>query len=175
MEEIKPEELAKEVKVTDLLKEISEQQKQIIAEKKDKAWKIPRKGKISNSKARKGWATFHIIRNNGEQEWIKAPITDGTAKIEGFPRIATIDYRLSYNGKPYYIIPEWSMKPFSPIEHKEETERSKMDMVGRKLILSKLEGEQIKAKKSFGSMGWIILVIAIGVGAWYLMKGGKLF
>ena len=168
---------SKEESIRELLKQVRYNQVKLESEKKVKGWKIPFKGRVNKAKAAKGYATFQIIRNNGVIDFIKAPIEDGTARIDGFPRIATIDYKLTYKNSPYFIIPEWSMKPFSPVEHKEETERIKMDMIGRKLILSKLEGEQIKTKAKMDGkvIGWVILIGVIGVGAWYLLKGGKLF
>ena len=142
----------------------------------DKPWKIPWGARVGKTAIKKGYATICIINENGGTRFIKAKVEDGTISIDGFPRLATADYCLSHNGKPFYIIPTWSMKPFSPVEHYAETEREKMNMAGRRVILAKLEREAIKPTgKGFGMIGWIILgAIVLGVG-YYLITGGKLF
>ena len=73
------------------------------------------------------------------------------------------------------IQPSWSLKPFSAADNYEDSIKEQMNIAGRKLVLAKMKYEAIAPKKSFGGMGWIILVIAIGAAAWYLIKGGSLF
>ena len=55
---------------------------------------------------------------------------DGTIMVDGVPRISTIDYKLNYKGKPWVIIPEWSLKPFSSSENYEQTIKDKMNIEG---------------------------------------------
>ena len=102
--EVKPEPTVKE-----LLNEIRRGQQGLEAEKKVKSWRVPWKARVSGKRAQKGWATIQIIHDNGDQDFIKAPIKDGLVDVEGFPRIATAQYKVSYKGKPWYIIPAWSM------------------------------------------------------------------
>lgn len=154
---------------------IAAQQEQMMDKKKEKKWKLPWGKTPSNSQASKGYATFQIIRENGEVDFVKAPIYDLTAKIDGFPRIASPEYRLTHKGKPFYIIPSWSMKPFSPVENYAEVEKDKMHIAGRRVVLASMETEQIKSKKSMGMMLWVILGIAGVALLYYMLKGGKLF
>jgi hypothetical protein len=141
----------------------------------EKPFKIPFGARVSKGKAKKGWTTVQIIRNNGNIDFKRVQVTDGTVRVDDFPRVATIDYKLTYKGRPFLIVPEWSMKPFSAVENYEETVKEKMNMAGRKIVLSKLEGEQLKKKTGFGGIGWIILlIVGAGVG-WYIMQGGTLF
>ena len=162
--------------IKDLLKKLAEQNEQLIEKKKPKEWKFPFIGRVNNNKANQGYATFCIIKDNGEVQFIKTQVSEGTAMIEGFPRVAMADYALHYKGKPFYIIPSWSMKPFSPKENLEQTEKDKMHMVGRRLVLERLQREAINPKKKMGGMiGWIILIGVVGIGAYYLISGGKIF
>src|SRR3990167_1592173 len=149
-----------------MLSEILENQRGLTEEKKISRWKLPWKARISERKAQKGWATIQVIKDNGEVEFVKIEIKDGTVKIDNFPRVATIDYKLSHKGKPFYIIPSWSMKPFSAVENYSNTEKEKMNIAGRRSVLAVLETQQIKTKKDFGSMWWIILA-AVVIGAIY--------
>lgn len=159
----------------DMIKEIKKQNEEILAGKEDKAFKLPWKAKLTKGKIKKDWAIVQVINQNRNMDFIKAQIKDGCIEVAGFPRIATTDYMLSWKGHPWIIIPEWSIKPFSPVENYEETVKEKMNMSGRRGVLSTLEIEAIKKKGGFGIVGWIILgVIILGVG-YYLISGGNLF
>jgi hypothetical protein len=162
--------------ISQKLDRIAKQNEDMLATRKEKGWKLPWGKKTSKSQVNKGWTTVQIIRNNGNIDFIKAPIEDGTVTVDGIPRISTIDYKLSHKGKPFVIIPEWSLKPFSPVENYEQTEKDRLTTTGTRLILAKMEKEAIKpASKGFGSMGWIILVIVGLAVGYYFLKGGKLF
>jgi len=165
----------KEQGVKDMLKEVLDNQKGLVAEKKVKGWKIPWKARVSGRKAQKGWATVMIIKDNGEVEFIKNQIKDGVTVVNDFPRVATIDHKLSYKGKPLYIIPSWSMKPFSAVENYSETEREKMNIAGRRSILAVLETEKIKKKGDYGNLIWIVIGLIVLGGAYYFGKNAGWF
>lgn len=165
----------KEASVKDLLMEIKAKQEALAEVPKDikKPWKMPWKGKVSNSNARKNYATICVVKDNLEVDFIKQQISDGTVDIDGLPRVATADHVLHYKGKPFFIIPYWDSKPFSPVSSYEQSIRDKTNIAGRRLILSKLEKEAIKPKGKGGSMMmWIILGIVILGAGYYFIKGG---
>jgi hypothetical protein len=172
MEEDMNEEDRPEKTIREMLQSIEEQNKALIETKETKEFKIPFFSRVSNMKAKKGFATVIIIRHNGVLDFKKIKIEDGVVKLDGFPRVSTIDYKLTHKGKPVFIFPEWSIKPFSPVENYEESIKEKMNMVGRRTILSKLEGEKISLKTPLGSKGWIILIIALVAAGYYFIKGG---
>lgn len=160
----------KEVGLKDMLGEILKNQQAIQKEQAVKKWKVPWKARVGKRQASKGYATVQVIRDNGDIEFTKRLVQDGVVEVEGFPRVATINHKLSYKGKPFYIIPTWSLKPFSPAENYLETEKEKMNIAGRRAVLSALESEKIKTKKDMGNMVWIIVaIVAIG-GIWYFGK-----
>lgn len=144
--------------------------------KKEKFFKLPWKAKVKPKAVSKGWATIQILKNNGSVDFVKKQVDeDGCIDIDGFPRIASADYRLIHKNTPFYIIPEWSMKPISLVDTYADSERDKMNIVGRRVILSKLEKEQIKPKKQMGSgIWWIIGAIVVIGGIYYFMKNGGL-
>ena len=171
--------MEEETTVKSLLETIKQQNQQLLENKEAKPWKLPWKAKVSNARVKKGWAHVQIIRNNGEQEFIKARIdNDGCVDIDGFPRIATAEHRMTYKNRPYYIFPEWSMRPISLTQQMEKDVQDKMDVFGRRTVLARIVSKEMKpgAKKSIGMIGWIILA-AIVIGAiYYITKGGgKLF
>jgi hypothetical protein len=148
-----------------ILKEKQEEEKP-----KEKKFKLPWSARVGNSAAKKGYSTYLTIKNNGEVDFQKLPAKDGVVIIDGFPRIATIDHKLSYKGKPLYIIPEWSMKPFSAVENYEKTEIERMNIAGRRTILATLTNEKIKPKGNVGGLVYIIIGAVVIGGIYYLAK-----
>lgn len=168
MEEENLRDLIKDLKNTIENKDVAEQSA------KEDNWKMPfftkLKCKVGKNKIDKGWATIQIVRNNGNVTFTKAQVKDGVAIIDGFPRACSVEHVLFYKRKPFYILPEWSLKPFSAAENYQQTEKERMNIAGRRAVLATLETEKIKTKKDFGSLGWV-LVVAVVVGAvWYLGK-----
>ena len=150
--------------------------KNVPTEKEEEStkWKLPffkrMKFNVSKKKIENGFAQFIIVRSTRSMEFTRAKVKDGIAIIDGFPRVATSDHVLLYNNKPTYIIPEWSLKPFSPEENYAITEKEKMNIAGRRAVLSVLETEKIKNKKDLGGLVWVIIVIAVVGGLYYFGK-----
>jgi len=146
---------------------------------KNSNWKIPFlksfKFRVGKKKVEKGWSQIIIIRNNRQLEFTKAQVKDGIAIIDGFPRITTAAHTLFYNKKPTYIIPEWSLKPFSAEENLDTMEKEKMNIAGRRAILATLETEKIKPKKDLGSIIWVVVIVAIVGAGYYLGKNAGWF
>lgn len=171
MEEKK--ETKQEINVKEMLTKIAKQQNEIIIQKKEKEWKMPFRARLSKGQVKKNFATFCVVQDNKEVNFIKVPINDGTAEIDGIPRIATANYALTYKGKPFYILPYWSLRPFSAMENIEKTEADKMNIAGRRLVLSKLEKEVIKPKGNMmQGKGWLLLLVAVVAGGYLIFKGG---
>jgi len=138
------------------------------------SWKIPfltkMKSNVGKKKVEKGWATIIIVRNNRNLQFTRSQIKDGIAIVDGFPRVCTVDHTLFFKNKPFYIFPEWSLKPFSPEENYAQTERDKMNMAGRRAVLATLETEKIKTKKDMGNIIWVVLGIIVIGGLYYFGK-----
>lgn len=156
-----------------MLNEVLENQRKIQGEKEErtwKSWKLPRKARVSKRMTAKGWAGFILIKDTGAIDFAKAQVKDGIAMIDGFPRIATINHSLTYKNQRVYIVPSWSMKPISLADNYAQAEQDKMNLAGRRSVLAALQTEQIKNKKDYGSLGWIILIAAIVGVVWYFGK-----
>ena len=169
--------MEEETNVKDLLKKLVEQNQQIIEEKQSKPWKVPWKARVKPKQISKGFATVQVIRNNGSVDFYKCRVDeDGCVNIDGFPRLSTAEYRLVHKNTPWYIIPEWSMKPISLVDNYAETERDRMNVARRRVILGKLEREKIKGKKMGRSMIWWIVggLIVLGVIYYFAKNAGWL-
>lgn len=144
------------------------------AEEPNKSWNIPFltrfKSNVGKKKIEKGWATIILIRSNRNLVFTRAQVKDGMAIIDGFPRVCTVDHTLFFKRKPFYIIPEWSLKPFSPEDNYEQAEKDKMNIAGRRAVLATLETEKIKTKKDFGSWMWVIVGLVVIGAVWYFGK-----
>jgi hypothetical protein len=126
--------------------------------------------KLSGSEKKKGYIRYLYISENKNIKAVKVPVEEGTTFFEGSPRIATPDYMLTWDGDPCIIQPGWSMKPFSPVDNMEQTIKDKMNAVGNRLLLNRIELGAVKSKK--GIPGWMIIVglLLLGGAAYLLLK-----
>lgn len=160
-----------DLSVKDWLKKISEQ---LNKSPETKKWKMPWSGKLSKGKAKNGWVTIIHIKDNRNLEFMKVPLDEQTATIDGCPRIVTPDDVLYHKGKPVVIFPSWSVKPISVTSNYDETIKEKYRSTGYKLLLNKMKKEVIENKKSI-SGGLIFGIIAVVIAAGYFAyKGGLL-
>ena len=139
---------------------------------KTKKFSIPFRGKVGKVRARKGYTTVMKIMDNRNIEFEKQQVSDQTVIVDGVPRIVTPEETLLYRGKPFIIVPSWSVKPFSPTDHLEATEKSQLSVKGHKLLLARMLGEVIQAKKKMNIMVVFIIILALIVGGYFLSKGG---
>jgi hypothetical protein len=161
--------MSEEKSIKDLLIEMNEKIEE--KGKREKGFKLPWKGKVSKSKVKKGWATYMVIRDNRNIEFTKKPIEEQTVVIDGTPRIATADDTLFYKGKPFYVQPSWSVKPFSPTENYNQTIKEGYASQGYKLLMNRMKNEQLTTKKSFGGIGIFLIIVAIIAIGYFVIKG----
>ena len=155
-------------KLDEILGQLKEAEK-----KKTKPFRLPWKAKLSKKKVEQGWVTVIGINNNRELAFTRKPVVEGVYEWEGTPYVATVDYMLTYKGKPAIIQPSWSREPFSPAQHYSDTEKAGLKSTGFKLILNYLRKQQIPDKKEVGGIiWWLIGGIAVIAGGYYLFKGG---
>jgi hypothetical protein len=161
-----------EKSLKEVISELNETLKETkIAKEKKKSFSLPFGARVGKAKVKKGWATYMVIRENRNVDFIKKPIEQQTVVIDDVPRIATPDEMLSYKGKPFVILPSWSVKPFSPTDNYDATIKNGYASQGYKLLLSRMKSEIVDGKKKIsGSLIWII--IAVVVGGFFLMKSG---
>lgn len=166
----------KEESIKELLKKNNKVLMDLLEKSEPQKFKLPWKARLSKGNIRKDFITVMIIYENGNIEYLKAPIKNGTIDIDGIPRLSTADYTLYYKGKPMIILPAWTLKPFSPVENYEDTVKEDMTVAGRRLLIERMKLDAIKPKGvGFGAIGWVILLLVLAGAGYYLFKGGKLF
>jgi hypothetical protein len=158
--------MVEEGTLKDEVKKLNENFDKLLESGKVKGFK-PNK-KLTNANVKKNYTLAIVIGENREIKFIKVPISEGTVIVDGIPRLATTDYALSYKGKPAIIIPEWSTKPFSPVENYEDTVKSQMTAAGYKLLLNRIELGKIALKKKMSGMIIILIILALIVGGYLL-------
>lgn len=148
-------------------------------EKKKKLFRLPSKARVNKSDLKKGFVTILYIKNNRHGEFIKLPIDESTTMVNGIPRIASTDDIIFIDDKgktiPMIIQPEWRVNPIRPSEDYEKALTDDMTSEGFSVLINRMKKEAISTKKKMS--GWIIGVIiaVIGVAAFILLGGGKLF
>jgi len=134
---------------------------------KTKKFRLPRKGKVSRYKIKKGYTTVMRIDENGNIDFEKQKIEDSTY------RLSTKEYHvtkkkdiLSYKGKPFIIQTTIKLNPWNPLDGKNET-------YGQKVVMARMLGDTIKVK-SGGAKGIIYVLVACVVAyvGYTLLTGG---
>ena len=134
---------------------------------KKKRFKVPRKGRVSRSKMKKGFTTVMRIDDNGNVDFEKQKIQDSTYRLSTKDyHVAEKDDILSYKGKPFIIQPTKKLNPYNPLDGNNET-------YGQPYIMARMLGDTIKVKTA-GAKGiiWIVgLIIAAYIG-YSIFTGG---
>lgn len=141
-------------KEVESLKEEVESQK-----KKPKKFRLPGRGKVSKGQVKKGYLTILVVNENGAVDFRKEPLKDSTVKIRDnenltFHAVNPEDV-LSYNGKPFVIIPRNKKNPYNPSKGDNQT-------YGDKYILARMESEGLSLKKKLGGLGMSIAGLVVG-------------
>lgn len=149
-----------------------EEKLDVILDSKDKkkAFKLPSKAKLNNSKVKKNWVTVCKINENKGVDFTKEPIDNQTIIIDGIPRLATGEDVLNYKGKPMLIIPSWSVKPFSPTESFKESLEDGSNTKGYALLLARMKAGAIDMKKKMNAFLIIGLVALAGIVLYVVLK-----
>jgi len=132
-----------------------------------KTFKVPMKGRVGNSKVKKGFVTIITIADNKNVDFTKEQIIDGTIKLQkgdlSFHAIDPEDI-FFYKGKPLLFQPKRKLNPYNPLKGKHET-------YGQKYIMARMEGDKLSIKKS---MGWGIgigVLVIVGIIVYAVITG----
>jgi len=146
----------------------------ISAKGNDGKWRLPLKARfLGRRKKRKGYCVFMNIGTNKAVTFIKAPIEEAVAMVNGVPHIVEPEDILIWKNKiPIVITPQWSEKPFSAKDHFAKTNEGGMNTMGWQYIMNFIATNQLKEKKKV-AMGLIIfgVIALVGLG-YYLIKSG---
>ena len=146
------------------------------AEKLEKKFKFPFGKKVGRSQKTKNFATILILNENGNYNFKKYKIQDQTILHDMIPRLATSGHVMfDKKGNPLIILPNWSVEPFSPLEHYQRSLINGSNTNGYKILLAKMIATGVTDKKKIGS--WVYWVVGIGlaglIGYALISGGGK--
>jgi len=158
------------------LKEDVEELKKIIIEGsvKEKKWRYPSASKVSKEQRKKNYVTCLILNENGTCAWKKYQIQEQTIMHDLIPRLATAGHVMfDQKGNPLIILPNWSVEPFSPLDHYEKSMINGSNSKGYKILMAKMQSEKIDAKKPMaGWVKWAIIAVVVGIIIYALVSGG---
>lgn len=155
--------------IKEILLDIS---KKLEEKEKPKKFKIPYAGRVNNPQAKKGYVTVMRIGNNRQVSFTKMPIDEQTIMLDDTPRIATTDEIIYYKNKPMIILPDWTVKPFSPSDNYDDTIKQNYASQGYKLLLNRMKREVIAPKKSIPMVYIIIGLLVLCAVGYFAWKGG---
>jgi len=141
---------------------------------KEKKWKFPFGKKVGAGQKRKNFVTTLILNENGNYEFKKYIITDQTIVHDLIPRLASAGYVMfDKRGNPLVILPNWSVQPFSPLEHYNKSLIDGSNVNGYKLLMAKMQKEQIKPTTQIsGWVKWVVGLVIAGIIIYAIFTGG---
>jgi len=141
---------------------------------KEKKWKFPFGTKPGKSQRKKNYVCTLVINENGHYEFKKYQIKDQTFLHDTIPRLASSGYVMfNKKGIPLVILPNWSVKPFSPMENYQESLIDGSNTTGYRLLMARMQSEKVDEKKKIaGWVKWVIGFIIVGGIIFALVSGG---
>jgi len=159
------------------LREDVDDLKKVLVDKavEEKKFKYPFGKKVSKAQRRKNYVTVLILYENGTCDFKKYQISDQTIMHDLIPRLATAGHVMfDKKGNPVIILPNWSVEPFSPLEHYQKTLIDGSNTKGFAILMNKMLKEQVNAKKPMsGILKWIIGLGLAGIIGYALISGGS--
>ena len=140
----------------------------------EKKFKFPFRKKVGRGQRKKNFVTLQILNENGTYEFQKYKIQNQIVMHELIPRLATAGHVMfDKKGNPLIILPNWSVEPFSPLEHYNKSMIDGSNKKGYQILLETMKSEQTKAKKPMGNMiKWILGLGLLAVVVYAFIIGG---
>lgn len=158
------------------LKEDVEELKKIVIEGqvKEKKFRYPFGKKVGRGQKKRNYVTVLLLNENGTCDWKKYPIEQQTIMHDLIPRLATAGHVMfDKRGNPLIVLPNWSVEPFSPLDHYEKTMINGSNEKGYKILMAKMLSDQTGGKKKIsGVIKWIIGIIVVAGIIFALVSGG---
>jgi len=141
---------------------------------KEKKFRFPFGKKVGKAQRKKNFVTILLLNENGVYDFKKYKIEDQTVMHDLIPRIASAGHVMfDKKGNPLIILPNWSVEPFSPLEHYQKSLINGSNTTGYKLLMAKMQSEQTSSKAKMGGMvKWIIGLGLAAIIGYALITGG---
>lgn len=162
--------------IKETLEELEKKVNQMDSPVQKKKFRLPFNKKVGNKARKKGKVTVQIIKENGNVTFEKYQIQDQTIIHDLIPRLAGAGYITYYKKNPLIILPEWSVKPYSPAEQYEKSLTDGSNTAGYKLLLNEMKLDAaglVKKNKMFGSWWlWLVGLAIAGFVIYVIATGG---
>jgi len=141
---------------------------------KEKKFRYPFGTKVGKIQRKKNFVTTLVINENGTCDFRKYQIDEQTILHDLIPRLATAGHLLfDKKGNPLIILPNWSLEPFSPLEHYEKTMLSGDNTKGFKILMARMLSDKVDAKKQMGGIiKWILGLGLVSIVIYAFMTSG---
>ncbi len=141
---------------------------------KEKKFRFPFGKKVGRSQKRKNYVTILLLNENGVYDFKKYQIEEQTIMHDLIPRLATAGHVMfNKKGNPLIILPNWSVEPFSPKKHFDDSLENGSNKKGYQILMSKMKSEMVSSSKKMGGMfKWIIGIVIGGIIIYALVSGG---
>ncbi len=139
---------------------------------KKKKFNIPFWKRVGTAKKKQNYVTVIGINENGQLKFDVKRIENQTIMVDKIPRLATINHVMYHKKNPVIIQPSWSVEPFSPAKHLEESLKDGSNVKGFAIILEKMQKEQLGTKKPIGGMLKVGLGLALAAIIGYAFISG---
>jgi len=133
----------------------------------EKKFRLPRKGRVSNRKLKKGYVTILRIDENKNVDFEKQPVKNSTYRLStGTYHTLDESEVFMYKGKPFIIQPTNKLNPYNPLAGKNETH-------GQTYIMARMLADVIKVKSRGANI--IVWLLVLGATAFEInyFAGGK--
>lgn len=143
-------------------------------EETEKKFKFPFGKKVGKGQRKKNFVTILLLNENGVYEFKKYQITDQTILHDAIPRLASAGHVMfDKKGNPLIILPNWSVEPFSPLEHYQKSLINGSNTTGFRLLMAKMYSSQVSAKKQVsGWIKWGAGAVILGIIIYAVLTGG---
>lgn len=156
--------------------EIKRLREEVLEDKKikEKKFKFPFGKKVGTSQKKKNFVTILLLSENGTYDFKKYQIENQTVLHEAIPRLATAGHVMfDKKGNPLIILPNWSVEPFSPLDHYEKTMISGSNTKGFKILMAQMELSKVENKTHVGGwVKWVVGLALAGIVIWAIVGGG---
>lgn len=159
----------------DIVEEIKKAIEDDKLKQKEKKFKLPFGKKVGKSQRKKNFVTILVLNENNNYEFKKYQIDDQTISHDTILRLATSGHVMYDNkGNPMIILPNWSVEPFSPLEHFQKSLVNGSNTSGYKILMNKMKLSQVDGGKKMGNVWkWIIGIVVGGIIIFSVLSGGN--
>ena len=153
--------MEEEISLKEKINEIFKKQQEEAVVKKP--MRMPRKGKVNGSKAKKGWIGILKINDNNTGDFEKRQVIDNTYKLkDGTYHALDGSEIIMIKGKKPMVIQKTSQ--LNPERFNKESNET----YGQKYVMARMLGDTIKIKSSKGNI--IIWLVGIGIAVFLISR-----